>query len=64
MQLSHFNILGLVFGTGKQWTEQRKFILQVFRELGFGKRKMESVILEEVLELIQELKYLVLLRIK
>ena len=56
MSLNHLDILGLIFGTGKQWAEQRKFSLQVFREFGFGKRKMENAIMEEVLELIQELK--------
>lgn len=43
---------------GKQWLEQRRFILHVLRDLGFGKNRMEQFITEEITNFITELKIL------
>lgn len=39
---------GIVFTAGSQWSEQRRFALRTMRDFGFGKKVMDSVILEEV----------------
>ncbi|XP_023243956.1 cytochrome P450 2J6-like [Centruroides sculpturatus] len=43
---------------GKYWIEQRRFMLHVLRDLGFGKNKMEGYITEELSHFINELKAL------
>ncbi len=39
---------GLVFNHGKNWQEQRRFMLATLRDFGFGKSDMEGMINEEV----------------
>ncbi len=47
---------GLVCSQGQDWIEQRKFTMRHLREFGFGKLSMESLIQEEVEELIEGLR--------
>ncbi|XP_023243955.1 cytochrome P450 18a1-like [Centruroides sculpturatus] len=51
------NVFIAGFG-GKYWIEQRRFMLHVLRDLGFGKNKMEGYITEELSHFINELKAL------
>ncbi|KAG8228077.1 hypothetical protein J437_LFUL009049, partial [Ladona fulva] len=46
---------GVIFTDGEEWKEQRRFALRNLRDLGFGKRSMESMIREEALELVTRL---------
>ncbi|XP_061173046.1 cytochrome P450 2H2-like [Saccostrea echinata] len=39
---------GVIFSSGEFWKEHRTFSLNALREFGFGKRSLESKILEEV----------------
>ena len=39
---------GVIFTNGKEWTEQRRFLLKTLRDFGFGKTSMENLIIEEV----------------
>ncbi|XP_021945308.1 methyl farnesoate epoxidase isoform X2 [Folsomia candida] len=48
--------LGLIFGEGESWKNQRRFTLRHLRGFGFGKSSMETVIHEEISELIMRLK--------
>ncbi|XP_035218553.1 cytochrome P450 18a1-like, partial [Stegodyphus dumicola] len=41
---------------GMPWKEQRRFSLHMFRDLGFGKTRMEEHIKEEILELLQRME--------
>lgn len=41
-------VLGLVWSSGSLWKEQRTFALTTMRKFGFGRRCMESQIMEEV----------------
>lgn len=50
------NFLGLIFGEGESWKNQRRFTLRHLRGFGFGKSSMETVIHEEISELIMRLK--------
>ncbi|XP_076032688.1 methyl farnesoate epoxidase-like isoform X2 [Oratosquilla oratoria] len=47
--------LGVMFVEGSFWQTQRRFALHQFRNLGFGKRSHESVILEDLQDLVQEM---------
>ena len=47
---------GLLFSTGHEWVEQRRFALRQLRDLGFGKSSMEDMINEEVGKLIDLLE--------
>ena len=47
---------GLIFSRGKAWTDQRRFVLRVLRDFGFGKTSMEDTLLDEVDKLCDELK--------
>ncbi|XP_066586643.1 probable cytochrome P450 304a1 [Prorops nasuta] len=51
--------LGIFFIDGTQWKEQRRFALRHLRDFGFGRRhdKLEAEILDEVLILVNSLKY-------
>ncbi|KAG8228076.1 hypothetical protein J437_LFUL009048 [Ladona fulva] len=46
---------GVIFTDGEEWKEQRRFALRNLRDLGLGKRSMESMIREEALELVSRL---------
>jgi methyl farnesoate epoxidase/farnesoate epoxidase len=46
----------LIFTEGDQWLEQRRFTLRHLKDFGFGKKTMESVIQEEVSDLIERFK--------
>ena len=41
---------------GEVWQEQRRFTLRHLRDFGFGKNRMEALIMEEVNEFISWLK--------
>ena len=49
---------GVIFTQGKFWTEQRRFVLRVLRDFGFGKASMEDTIVDEVDKLCDELQNL------
>ena len=38
---------GILFSSGDIWKDTRKFTLRALRDLGFGKKTSESLILEE-----------------
>lgn len=48
---------GLVCSEGREWNEQRKFTLRQLRDLGLGKKTTESLVLEELEELVDGLRY-------
>ncbi len=41
---------GIIFSSGQNWVEQRRFALHTLRDLGFGKNSMEHLVAEEVVE--------------
>ncbi|XP_067013413.2 methyl farnesoate epoxidase [Anabrus simplex] len=45
--------LGIMFNDGPAWAEQRRFTLRHLKEFGFGKTSMESLIIEEVHDLLE-----------
>jgi methyl farnesoate epoxidase / farnesoate epoxidase len=45
---------GLIFNHGDDWKEQRRFTLRHLKDLGFGKKSMESIIQEEAESLVLE----------
>ena len=45
-------MIGIIFGDGQAWAEQRKFAIRHLRDFGFGKTSMEALIMEEVKELL------------
>jgi methyl farnesoate epoxidase/farnesoate epoxidase len=47
---------GLLASEGPGWAEQRRFALRNLRDLGFGKKSMEELIQEDVVEFIESLK--------
>ena len=47
---------GLMFSTGEEWKDQRRFALRSLKDLGFGKVTMEDAINDEVEKLIEVLK--------
>lgn len=49
-------MLGLIFGSGDEWLEQRKFTVAAFKDLGLGTSRVENVVLDECIELTKELK--------
>ncbi|XP_067119558.1 cytochrome P450 2C28-like [Centruroides vittatus] len=55
--LNEFDSTKTGFG-GKYWIEQRRFMLHVLRDLGFGKNKMEEYITQEIYHFINDLKSL------
>ena len=49
--------LGLLFSQGKYWKEQRRFALTNLRDLGFGRKSLDSSMIEEVDQVIDQLLY-------
>ncbi|XP_071516546.1 methyl farnesoate epoxidase-like [Panulirus ornatus] len=47
---------GVMFTEKEHWREQRRFVLHHFRNLGFGKRSHEAVVLEEASELVEDIR--------
>ena len=47
---------GLIFGSGEEWLEQRKFAIKAFKELGMGSGRAGAVIEGEVQELVSRLR--------
>ncbi|KAJ9577737.1 hypothetical protein L9F63_005730 [Diploptera punctata] len=48
--------LGVFFSDGAFWVEQRRFTLRHLRDFGFGKSKMESLICDEIEDVVRELR--------
>jgi len=48
--------LGFFFTDGSFWVEQRRFSLRHLRDLGFGKKSLEGIIIDETEELIKRLQ--------
>ena len=46
------SVRGLIFSSGNEWKEQRRFTLRSLKDLGFGKTSMEDSINEEVQKLV------------
>ena len=38
---------GIIFNSGECWKETRRFTLRALRDMGFGKKTSESLVLEE-----------------
>ena len=47
------NCQGILQSEGRIWTEQRRFALRTLRDFGFGRKGMESLIMDEVKELVE-----------
>jgi methyl farnesoate epoxidase / farnesoate epoxidase len=47
--------IGLMFTDGPFWQEQRRFTLRHLRDLGFGKTSIESMMLDEIHQLLDEI---------
>ena len=52
----YFSMVGLVFVEGEFWTEQRRFTLRHLRDLGFGKTSIEDQMMDEIKELLSDMK--------
>jgi len=50
------NAKGILFSSGEEWREQRRFALKNLRDFGFGKSSMEDMIKGEAHKLIEDLK--------
>jgi methyl farnesoate epoxidase/farnesoate epoxidase len=46
----------LIHSNGKGWKEQRRFTLRNLRDFGFGKSSLESLVLDELKELVTEIR--------
>jgi hypothetical protein len=49
-------LTGFFFTDGPFWVEQRRFSLRHLRDLGFGKKSLEGIIIDEAEELIKRLQ--------
>ncbi|CAG0914187.1 unnamed protein product [Notodromas monacha] len=47
---------GLILSSGTPWKEQRRFTLRTLRDFGFGKTSLEGIILDELRELVAEIR--------
>lgn len=50
---------GIIFNSARSWTEQRRFTLKSLRDFGFGKKSMETIVYDEINELIDNFKTVV-----
>ncbi len=50
------DIAGLVYSSGSEWSEQRRFALRTLKDFGFGKKSMEELIVFEVQKLCKEVE--------
>ncbi|XP_051802861.1 cytochrome P450 2J2-like isoform X10 [Acanthochromis polyacanthus] len=50
------NGLGVIFNSGHNWRQQRRFALSTLRYFGFGKKSLEPVILEEFTHCAEEFR--------
>ncbi|GLH01594.1 Methyl farnesoate epoxidase [Gryllus bimaculatus] len=48
--------IGIIFADGEEWQEQRRFAVHQLKDFGLGKSSMEGIIMEEVTELLEEIK--------
>lgn len=48
---------GIMFVDGPLWQEQRRFTVRHLKELGFGKTSIEDQMMNEVLDLLKEIKH-------
>ena len=55
---TRFDSKGVLNADGQEWQEQRRFTLRHLRDFGFGKNRMESLIMNEVTEFISGVKTL------
>ena len=49
-------VSGLTASEGEQWVAQRRFALRNLRDFGFGKKSMESLAQDDIIELINGFK--------
>jgi hypothetical protein len=49
-------LTGFFFTDGSFWMEQRRFSLRHLRDLGFGRKSLDGIILDEAEELIRRLQ--------
>jgi hypothetical protein len=49
------SVPGLIFTEGPYWLQLRRFTLRHLRDFGYGKTSMESLIMQEVDDLIKEI---------
>jgi len=54
-----FKSKGILFHTGEEFKELRRFTLKSLRDLGFGKHSSEEIVLEECREVIEKIKELI-----
>ncbi|ODM92367.1 Cytochrome P450 2J6 [Orchesella cincta] len=47
---------GLIFNVERSWTEQRRFALKSLRDFGFGKKSVETIVYDEITELIDNFR--------
>ena len=40
-------ICRLLFNDGEEWRNQRRFVLKVLKDFGFGRKSLEGVLVEE-----------------
>ena len=50
------DILGILFASGENWKNMRRFAIRSLRDHGFGKQTAETFILEEAQYLVDYLK--------
>ena len=47
---------GIIHTEGRKWQEQKRFSLRKLRDFGFGTRSIETIVHDEIAELIERLK--------
>jgi len=51
-----YSFIGIIFDDGEHFKEQRRFVIKHLKDFGFGRQSMESIILDEVVDLVSRLK--------